>query len=727
MQKSLTLKALAAALLASTGLTHADPVFNRIATFPVSANIPKDMDAKSESSAEIIAASADGMLLVYTDSPLQALGLIDISDPRAPQPGGIIKLEGEPTSVAVNNGKALVAVNTSASYTQPSGLLAVFELASKSIIARCDLGGQPDSIAISPDGSIAAIAIENERDEDLNNGEIPQLPAGNVVIFSLQEGVADCASMITADVSGLADIASDDPEPEFVDINANNEIVVTLQENNHLLVLDASGKVLSHASAGAVDLTSVDVQEEGALTFDGTQQARLREPDAVKWLDNDRFVTANEGDYNGGSRSFTIFNKDGSVAYESGLSLEYAVAQAGHYPEKRSGNKGAEPEGVAVGSYGDQRYIFITTERASIIGVYRDTGQAPQFVQLLPSGIAPESAVTIPQRNLFISANEADLVEDGGVRAHVMLYELTEGAPAYPQIASATQADGRPIGWGALSGLAADSQQAGKLYAVSDSFYRMAPSIYTIDANQTPALITQQTIVNRAGFPAQKLDLEGIAVDGHGGFWLASEGRSDRLIPHAIYHVNSAGEIKQEIGLPKELLDHEIRFGFEGITSIGSDEDLTLWMALQREWKDDPKGLVKLVSYKPSSKAWGAVHYPLDKADKGWVGLSEITAVGDTVYILERDNQIAEAAKIKKLYKIAVSELQPAKLGTALPVVKKELVRDLLPDLRSLHGFVVDKVEGFTVDAAGDAYIVTDNDGVDDSSGETLFIKLDKL
>ena len=54
-------------------------------------------------------------------------------------------------------------------------------------------------------------------------------------------------------------------------------------------------------------------------------------------------------------------------------------------------------------------------------------------------------------------------------------------------------------------------------------------------------------------------------------------------------------------------------------------------------------------------------------------------------------------------------------------------MRDLLPDLRSLHGFVVDKVEGFTVDAAGDAYIVTDNDGVDDSSGETLFIKLDKL
>jgi hypothetical protein len=34
---------------------------------------------------------------------------------------------------------------------------------------------------------------------------------------------------------------------------------------------------------------------------------------------------------------------------------------------------------------------------------------------------------------------------------------------------------------------------------------------------------------------------------------------------------------------------------------------------------------------------------------------------------------------------------------------------------------VVDKIEGFTIDAAGNGYAVTDNDGVDDSSGETLF------
>ncbi len=65
--------------------------------------------------------------------------------------------------------------------------------------------------------------------------------------------------------------------------------------------------------------------------------------------------------------------------------------------------------------------------------------------------------------------------------------------------------------------------------------------------------------------------------------------------------------------------------------------------------------------------------------------------------------------------------MQPAALGGALPVVAKEQVRDLLPDLAVLNGYAVDKIEGFAIDSAGTGYVVTDNDGVDDSSGETLF------
>ncbi len=709
-------------LLAGTALpAHAESYFNRIASFPVNTNLPAGTDQATETSAEIITASEDGMMLIYSDSPLGAVGMIDISDPSAPQPAGTVMLDGEPTAVSVLGGTVLAGVNTSESYTDPSGHLAVIDIAAGEITARCDLGGQPDSVAVAPDGSFVAVAIENERDEDLNDGVIPQMPAGAVAILPIADGAPDCATMITADVTGLAEVAGDDPEPEFVDINTAGEIAVTLQENNHIVVLNgADGSVLDHFSAGSVDLDNVDVEEERALTFDGTLAAVPREPDAVQWLDEDRLVIANEGDYEGGSRGFTIFSQSGEELYESGLGFEYEVAMAGHYPERRSGNKGVEPEGMEVGAFGDDTHIFLLSERGSVIGVYRDTGETPEFVQLLPTALAPEGAIAIPDRNLLAISNEADLIEDGGVRSHVTLYEFGADAPAYPMLRSGLDDAGRPIGWGALSGLAADPEQAGRLYAVNDSFYAMQPTIFTIDATQTPARITDAVRVTRNGANAQLLDLEGITSDGNGGFWLASEGRTDRLVPHALYHVTADGAIESQIPFPAELLAVERRFGAEGVARDGD----VLWIAIQREWQDDPDGMVKLVAYNTETGDWGAVHYPLDGAETGWVGLSEIVIHGDHAYIVERDNQIGAAARTKKLYRVALDQLDPAPLGGDLPVVDKEEVRDFIPDLTATGGYVVDKIEGFAIDADGIGYAVTDNDGVDDSNGETLFFSI---
>ena len=441
----------------------------------------------------------------------------------------------------------------------------------------------------------------------------------------------------------------------------------------------------------------------------------------MKWLDDDRLVVANEGDYEGGARGFTIFDKAGKALYESGASFEQAVARLGHYPDKRNA-KGIEPEGLEAATFGDDKLFFVLAERASVAGVFKDTGGEPELLQILPSGISPEGAVAIPGRNLFATANEADLVEDGLARSHVMIYERAEGTPAYPQITSADK-DGAPIGFGALSGLAAIKEQPGKVYAVSDSFYSSQPRIFTIDATQKPAVITDALTITRDGAPAQKLDIEGIVTDGD-GFWLASEGNSDKLYAHALIKVDAKGKIKQEVAIPAELRAGETRFGFEGITSIGEGDDQTLWMAVQREWKDDDKGFVKLVSYKPATEEGGAVRYPLEAAGDGWVGLSEITIHGDYAYVVERDNLSGKAAKLKKIYRVALADLKPAKLGGELPVVRKEEVRDLIPDLKSLNGYVVDKVEGFAIDAAGNGYVVTDNDGVDDSSGETLFFSI---
>ncbi|GGA95724.1 alkaline phosphatase [Brucella endophytica] len=706
----------------------AEPVFNRIATFPVAKNLPADADKKAETSSEIIAASPDGKTLVYSDSPYGAVGFVDITDPAAPKAGGLVKMEGEPTSVTVVEGKVLAGVNTSESKTKPSGRLDVIDIASRKVEASCDLGGQPDSVAVSPDKAFLAIAIENERDEDLNDGELPQLPGGDLKIVPLKDGAPDCAGMKTVALTGLSEVAPEDPEPEFVAFNSKNEVAVTLQENNHIAIVDAaSGKVVSHFSAGSVDLDGVDVKSDGTLSFTGSIKGALREPDAVKWLDDNRLVTANEGDYKGGSRGFTIFNRDGKVLYESGPSLEHKIAAIGHYPEKRSGKKGIEPEGVEVATFNGTKYIFVASERGSVVGVYKDTGGEPEFLQLLPSGIGPEGLVAIPGRDLLVTANENDLVEDGGARSHVMIYKLGEGKPAYPTIVSTNKEDGSPLGWGALSGLVADEKVPGKLYAVSDSFYSSSPTIFTIDATKQPAEITKALVVTRGGHPAQKLDLEGITTDGDGGFWLANEGDAKKLVPHAIFQVNGKGEIKQEISLPEGILAGQTRFGLEGITRVGEGDDTTLWMAVQREWADDPKGTVKLLAYKPKAKEWAAVRYPLDKTESGWVGLSEITAHDGELYIVERDNLIGDKAALKKLYRVSLDSLKPAKIGGELPVVEKTLVRDFLPDLKKANGYVMDKLEGFAIDKDGNGYAVTDNDGVDDSAGETLFWTIGKV
>jgi hypothetical protein len=690
--------------------------FNRVASFATILNMAEGEDTARGTSAEIISASEDGMTLVYTDSPLGVVGLIDITDPAAPKPLGNVDVGGEPTTAKIIGGQIFVAVKTSADFVNPSGKMVTIDLASRSIVAECDLGGQPDSVASAKDGSFLAVAIENERDEDVNDGAIPQAPTGFVVKLPVTGGAVDCGAMQKIDMTGLAEVAPDDAEPEFVDVNDAGEIVVTMQENNHIVVIGADGAVASHLSAGAAMLEGVDTKSDGVLTFTETKEV-LREPDGVKWLDNDHFATANEGDYEGGSRSWTVFKKDGTVVYESGASLERAIVEIGHYPEHRSRSKGVELESVEIARFGDVPMAFVASERGSVIGVYDLTDPAaPVLTQLLPSGISPEGMVAIPSRGLLATANELDLGEDGSVRAHVMIYAQSDAAPAYPMITSAGSE--ALIGWAALSGLAADPATPGMLYAVSDSVLQNSANIYTIDATQTPAKITSSITVTRNGFAAQKLDLEGIASDGEGGFWLATEGRSDRLYSHGIIRVDGEGKIQAEIGLPPELLAHEIRFGFEGITTLGD----TLWMPVQREWGDDPAGMVKLVAYNTADETWGAVHYPLDTPAEGaWMGLSEMAIHGDFAYFVERDNQVGAAAQTKKLYRVPVAQLAPAPLGGELPVVTKELVRDFMPDLAVLNGFTAEKVEGFAIDAAGNGFVVTDNDGTNDASGETLF------
>ncbi len=728
------LKPLLAVALLLPAVAHAQEarMFDRIATIEAVRMLPPDRDRTKRSIAEIVAASEDGNTLVYVDGEQNGLGFVDIADPAAPRPAGFLPLAGELTSVAVRGARAYTVVDTSPNKREVSGYVAVVDIAARRELMRCDLGGQPDSTVVSRDGRFLVVVIENERDERLERGAIPQLPAGNLTILPLAAAGLDCTALRRVDLTGLAAVAPEDPEPEFVDVNARGEVVVTLQENNHIAIVDiASARVVAHFSAGTVTLEQVDATRDGVVRPVQRLENVVREPDAVKWLDDMRFVTANEGDYRNGSRGFTIFRRDGTVEWDSGNALEHLAIALGHYPELRSANRGNEPEGVEVATFDGERLIFVGSERASLVTVWRDegAGRAPTFLQALPTGVAPEGLLAIPARGLFVAAAEADNPETG-LRSTLTIYRRAPGTATYPTIRSDNGPNGVPLPWGALSGLAADPQVPARLYAVTDSFYSEA-QILTIDAARMPARIVSAATVSRDGKPAADLDIEGIATRADGGFWLASEGNPERqqgALPDRLLRVAANGNIEAEYVLPEALTRHALRFGFEGVTATGRGADETVWIAVQREWKDDPKGHAKILRFKPATREWGVLHYPLGATPAGWMGLSEIAADGaDAFVVIERNNQWGDAA-IKRLYRFSVAGLVPAAPGAAsVPVVAKTLLRDMVPDLAKPRGVVLEKLEGFAIDRAGTMFAVTDNDGVQGTSGETQFLNLGRV
>jgi len=191
------------------------------------------------------------------------IGFVDITNPRSPRPLGTVAVGGEPTSVAVRGGYAYAGVNTSPDYVNPSGKLVQIRISSRAVTGEVDLGGQPDAVAISPDGQYLAVAIENERDEDLGDGAPPQMPAGYVQIVEMATMAAT-----KVELTGLAGLVYGiDPEPEFVAINEDNLLVVTLQENNGIVMIDCATKqVVNSFSAGSVDLSHIDVDEEDVIS-----------------------------------------------------------------------------------------------------------------------------------------------------------------------------------------------------------------------------------------------------------------------------------------------------------------------------------------------------------------------------------------------------------------------------------------------------------------------------
>lgn len=445
----------------------------------------------------------------------------------------------------------------------------------------------------------------------------------------------------------------------------------------------------------------------------------------------------------GGSRGFTIFNAaDNSVAYDSGNEMEMWTARLGHYPEERSENKGNEPENVLYSEFNDgSKYLFVLSERSSLVFVYNVADPtAPELLQILPCTTGPEGVVAIPERNLLAVASEVD-ERDNKIRSSVAIYELSDMEPIYPTIISDAREDGTFIPFAALSGLSASSDE-NVLYTIEDSFFKQN-RVLAIDTSSYPAVITNEmritdpdgamkACIEAAGADATEMvnedmtvniDPEGISADDD-GFWVVSEGAGtvgDESkpfeSPNMLLRLDSEAAIEECILLPGDF-PSQVRYGFEGVAQDGDH----VVIAIQRPWGDEE--YPRLAVYNTATELWKYAFYPLDDVESqygGWVGLSDITNVGEGEFlVLERDNQGGPDAAVKRIYYVD--------MGTYIfsdgSKLNKELVKDLMEDLESGNGSVIEKVEGMAVTPAGDIWINSDNDGVDDNSGEQVLMKV---
>jgi 2',3'-cyclic-nucleotide 2'-phosphodiesterase / 3'-nucleotidase / 5'-nucleotidase len=211
-------------------------------------------------------------------------------------------------------------------------------------------------------------------------------------------------------------------------------------------------------------LDSVAFPNAEALQADAAL-GRLRVTNALGDTNSDG---AFEELYSFGGRSFSIWDSQANLIYDSGDDFERITAQlfpndfnsdntSNNSFDSRSDDKGPEPEGVVTGVVGDSTYAFIGLERIGGVMVYDVTNPtSPNFVQYInprdfsvtfdvdeegepaPTAQQLEAVGDLgPEGLIFISAQDSPngtplLVVTNEVSGSTTVYEVMNQAPSTP-------------------------------------------------------------------------------------------------------------------------------------------------------------------------------------------------------------------------------------------------------------------------------------------------------
>ena len=296
-------------------------------------------------------------------------------------------------------------------------------------------GLQPDSVAITPDGTKAVIVNEAEGSALANDGGPGSLTIVDLVGAANPLGAATQLPLPSyAGTTGFSTGRTDDAarlpitnepatlEPETVTFDASSSnAYISLQENNAVLKLDLATNAITPFGLGTTTHL-MDVSTIGGYV-PVTARTALREPDGIAVLTIggvEYFVTADEGDTRNGAgssdvrggRTVSVFRADtGAFVGDTGKGLDDAAARFGVYPDSRSNRGGSEPEVLDATVFNGTPVAVVGLERANRLAVIDlSAPTAPAVLGLIPAGNRPEG-VKLVERNgaLFaVVGNEGD-------------------------------------------------------------------------------------------------------------------------------------------------------------------------------------------------------------------------------------------------------------------------------------------------------------------------------
>jgi DNA-binding beta-propeller fold protein YncE len=703
--------------------------------------------------AEIVSPSPDGAVLAYTSSATGTIGFADISNPKAPALLGTTSVsaltggDGEPTSLAfAPSGEHVVVVVKDAGnpLNADAGYLAVVDAVTRTVVGQVALGVGPDSVALTPDGTKAVVAIEDEENEGGNGAAQARTGKLQVVTINYASPADSTVVDITLPVPTVGNMPTD-LQPEYVDITKDGKTaLVSLQENNLVAVIDLEdNSVIRYIDMGTSVHARADVTSDRIFDFTDEFEGQVQ-PDGVCILpDGAHFITANEGDtpnfvFGGasvfaGGRGFSIGSIAGERVYDGGDLLEFAAFRAGAYPDNRSANRGVEPEGCGAGKFSGTPFAFVTGERNSTVFVVDVSRPAsPVIRQVLGAPNRPESVAVIESRGLFAVGGEGNGTTAGG---GIWLYEAVTDAGDAGHGANVYDArSSGDISFGALSALAYQSD-TGFLLGIPDNAYLDARiwSFAVDHASRRLDVLDELLLKDASGAQLSNIDPEGLVVNPEGGFIVATEGTAANGgggatcagAPNSnrVLFFTDGGELDVAYGaggivdLPCGAEENAFDWanmgsnGFEGVTVVDSTPNaaggLKVYVAFQRPLTGEGMN-TRIGEYDVDGDVWNFYYYTLE-ADVGGVSgntfLSELIHVGgDKFAVIERDQGIAAGALNKTVRTFTLSS---GTLNSSANPVDKAIAIDLLADPFRMDQ---EKIEGLAF-GGGSLFVVNDNDG----------------